>query len=308
AALGAGAIASVLLLSRLLEHLLENAPEPTYGFFFGLIAVSIVMPWSLLGRKSWPELVSGAIGIALIVGLGMAMSPEDRVDARRTAHEIRSASANPTSASPSSTPDGSARGEESPISSGDASARSEETVPASRTPTTTSRVYEAARFAIAGAIGIAAMILPGLSGSFVLLLLGVYFDVLRAINSWNFPLLFAFAFGCAVGGLLFVRFLSFLIARYRDPTLAFITGLLVGSLWELWPFAKMIAVGDDLLRGEKYLPRIDDATTWITLGAAVLGATILLLSIAWERRMRLARATKDNEASPPAPEAPSPAS
>lgn len=273
--LAAGGAAAILLLSRLLEFLLELHPQPTYGFFFGLVLVSVVVPWSLLRRKSWPELVAGIAGIGLMVACGLVLSPEARIEARREAQAIRA-----------STPAAEVSVETS-VAGDDAS-------PASN------RLERAVVFALSGAVGIAAMILPGLSGSFVLLLLGVYFDVLRAINRGDIVLLAAFGAGCAIGGLLFVRFLSFLVARFRDPTLAFITGLMVGSLWEIWPFAEIVRVGDEVLRGAKRWPALDEGATWGTIAAALGGGAAVVVSLVWERRAKRTRKGEAGDENPAA--------
>ncbi len=88
----------------------------------------------------------------------------------------------------------------------------------------------------AGAIAICAMILPGISGSFLLLIMGVYPIVLGAIESLDFATLAVFAVGCAVGLLSFVRLLSWLLRHCRFVLMAFLVGVLLGSLKVLWPW------------------------------------------------------------------------
>ncbi|HAJ88672.1 MAG TPA: DUF368 domain-containing protein, partial [Pseudomonas sp.] len=74
----------------------------------------------------------------------------------------------------------------------------------------------------AGAIAICAMILPGISGSFILVLLGLYPVVLGAVKSFDLGVMAIFAAGCLVGLLSFAKFLSWLLKRWRDLTLAFL--------------------------------------------------------------------------------------
>tara|TARA_R110000796_G_scaffold127333_4_gene242541 strand:+ start:850 stop:1794 length:945 start_codon:yes stop_codon:yes gene_type:complete len=93
---------------------------------------------------------------------------------------------------------------------------------------------------LAGAIAICAMILPGISGSFILLLLGLYSVVLGAVKDFNLGLISVFALGCVAGLLSFSRLLSWLLNHARDITLAFLTGLLVGSLNKVWPWKEVI--------------------------------------------------------------------
>lgn len=89
---------------------------------------------------------------------------------------------------------------------------------------------------LAGAIAICAMILPGISGSFLLLLMGLYAVVLGAVKSLDLAVLAVFAAGCLVGILSFSRLLSWLLSHFRDLTLAFLTGLMLGSLNKVWPW------------------------------------------------------------------------
>ena len=93
-----------------------------------------------------------------------------------------------------------------------------------------------------GILAISAMVLPGISGSFVLLLCGYYYPVISAISRLRhfYPediiYLSVFAAGNLVGLLVFVRIFSVLFKRFRDQTIFFLVGLMVGSLYALWPF------------------------------------------------------------------------
>lgn len=92
----------------------------------------------------------------------------------------------------------------------------------------------------AGAIAICAMILPGISGSFILLLLGMYAFVLEAVRSLDLAVLALFASGCLLGLVSFAGLLRWLLARWRDLTLAFLTGLMLGSLNKIWPWKETL--------------------------------------------------------------------
>ena len=87
-----------------------------------------------------------------------------------------------------------------------------------------------------GAIAICAMVLPGISGSFILLILGKYAYVLDGIGHFKLNILVPFALGAALGLMLFTRFLSWLLHTYERITMNFIVGILVASLWVIWPF------------------------------------------------------------------------
>lgn len=92
----------------------------------------------------------------------------------------------------------------------------------------------------AGAIAICAMILPGISGSFILVLLGLYPVVLGAVKNLDLAVMSVFAAGCLVGLLSFARVLSWMLDRWRDLTLAFLTGLMLGSLNKVWPWKETL--------------------------------------------------------------------
>ncbi len=92
----------------------------------------------------------------------------------------------------------------------------------------------------AGAIAICAMILPGISGSFILVLLGLYPVVLGAVKDLDVAVLAIFAAGCLVGILSFARILSWTLERWRDLTLVFLTGLMLGSLNKVWPWKETL--------------------------------------------------------------------
>ena len=94
---------------------------------------------------------------------------------------------------------------------------------------------------LAGAIAICAMILPGISGSFILLLLGLYSVVLGAVKDLDMLVLAVFASGCLVGILSFARLLSWLLSRWRDMSLAFLVGLMLGSLNKVWPWKETLS-------------------------------------------------------------------
>lgn len=94
---------------------------------------------------------------------------------------------------------------------------------------------------IAGSIAICAMILPGISGSFLLLVMGMYSGIIGAVRTLDFATLAWFAGGCVVGLLSFSHFLGWLFQRFRNMTLAVLTGVLIGSLQQIWPWKQMIS-------------------------------------------------------------------
>ncbi len=88
----------------------------------------------------------------------------------------------------------------------------------------------------AGAIAICAMILPGISGSFILVLLGMYTEVLGAVNDRDVGTLGVFTVGCVVGLALFSTLLNWLLQRYHNWVIAAMLGLMLGSTRVLWPW------------------------------------------------------------------------
>jgi putative membrane protein len=91
-------------------------------------------------------------------------------------------------------------------------------------------------FFLAGAIAICAMILPGISGSFLLVMMGMYTEVLGAVNDRDIFVLVMFALGCAVGLGLFSTLLNWLLTNYHRWVLAAMIGLMLGSTRVLWPW------------------------------------------------------------------------
>ena len=88
----------------------------------------------------------------------------------------------------------------------------------------------------AGAIAICAMILPGISGGFLLLMMGMYSTVVGAVSVLDFAILVPFAVGCGFGIIAFSHLLEWLLVRFRIATMAFLTGILMGSLNVIWPW------------------------------------------------------------------------
>ena len=93
----------------------------------------------------------------------------------------------------------------------------------------------------AGAIAICAMILPGISGSFILVLMGLYPTVIVAVKQLDLSILAIFAAGCLFGLLAFARLLRAALQHFRDLTLALLTGIMFGSLNKIWPWKNTLS-------------------------------------------------------------------
>lgn len=94
---------------------------------------------------------------------------------------------------------------------------------------------------LSGALAICAMILPGISGSFILLLLGKYEFVLNAISDFKISVIATFAVGAGVGLLSFSNLLSWLLKKHHDLTVALLSGFMIGSLNKVWPWKETIS-------------------------------------------------------------------
>lgn len=94
---------------------------------------------------------------------------------------------------------------------------------------------------LSGAIAICAMILPGISGAFILLLLGSYDKVLGAINDKDILTIALFGLGCVIGLFSFARLLKFLFGRFKNITVAVLAGFMIGSLNKVWPWKETIS-------------------------------------------------------------------
>lgn len=93
---------------------------------------------------------------------------------------------------------------------------------------------------LSGAVAICAMILPGISGSFILLLMGKYAFILSALKDLNIPVIAIFSAGCITGLLGFSHLLSWMFAKYRDLTISLLAGFMLGSLNKVWPWKKIL--------------------------------------------------------------------
>lgn len=93
----------------------------------------------------------------------------------------------------------------------------------------------------AGALAICAMILPGISGAFILVLLGAYHTVLTAVSELNIKVIATVGCGAVVGLLSFSRLLKWMFAHYKNVTIALLTGFVVGSLNKIWPWKKVLS-------------------------------------------------------------------
>ena len=124
---------------------------------------------------------------------------------------------------------------------------------------------------VTGALALCAMLLPGISGSYILVLLGKYHFILGALNQWDFVNLLLFMTGGVVGLLSFARGLIWLLARFANFVFAALSGLLLGSLRKIWPWQNSFLEEENAGLNLYYVPRIDlDPFPWEFAAAIAL--------------------------------------
>lgn len=261
AIIGVGAVVAILATSKLMENMLENYHSQSYAFFFGLVMVSIIFPYRYLKRRSWREVVSFVLALVMTVSLTFLVSEEEQVAKVKAKQEMHLA-------------DDMAKGDVALLNSG-ASSSDENGFISFEHPGVKRLVF----LFFAAALAISAMVLPGISGSFVLLLLGAYFDVLHAISDRQVVVLTVFCLGLGVGLLVFSRIMNFLLEKLYNITMAFMIGLMVGSLYVLWPFKKVVVVVTGVYRDTVYpcniIPASFGSVEVMSLLTAVIGAAII---------------------------------
>lgn len=94
------------------------------------------------------------------------------------------------------------------------------------------------------------MILPGISGSFILVLLGKYFFIMEAVKTFDIKVILVFGAGACIGITSFSRVLSYALKHFRNITLAVLTGFMLGSLNKVWPWKKLLNIYRQSWSGE----------------------------------------------------------
>lgn len=154
---------------------------------------------------------------------------------------------------------------------------------------------------ICGMVAISSMILPGLSGSYVLLIMGNYLLVIGSINDFfggdmgALGIMIPFAVGCGIGLLVFSRILAFVFDKYKEPTIGLLTGFVFGSLAVIWPWKETRFMKNNLgefvdkkgqiiqdvcregivLKYDRYVPSLDTGF-WFAVGLIILGIILVI--------------------------------
>jgi putative membrane protein len=131
---------------------------------------------------------------------------------------------------------------------------------------------------LGGAVAVCAWILPGLSGSFILLLLGLYATVLEAINSLNLVLLGSLALGCILGLVCFSRVLTWMFQKYREETLGLLVGFMIGALAKVWPWKHTLSY--QMGNAGQQIPLVQEVVTPHTFQEITGGDPQILLVVA----------------------------
>jgi putative membrane protein len=251
--LGIGALSSIIALAKLMTYLLKHQHDPTYGFFFGLVLLSVIAPFQLIRKKTVPVFLAIVIAMSSVFAVSFAVSGDAMLHKAQKKHELQVRT-------------------------------SQNIQPAQAVSPQNIKFLKFVYLFFLGAVSISAMILPGVSGSFLLLLLGGYFEILEAITTRNFPVLGAFALGCIVGILLFTRLLDYLLKKWYDTTMGFLVGLVIGSLWMIWPFKTSAVVGDETVYLTNMIPRQFSANEVLTVVAFIAGSLIVAAMLIIEYR------------------------
>ncbi|QCX00534.1 DUF368 domain-containing protein [Aggregatimonas sangjinii] len=137
---------------------------------------------------------------------------------------------------------------------------------------------------LSGALAVCAMILPGISGAFILVLLGSYKTILEAVHKWDFQVVVTVGLGAIFGLLSFAKLLKWMFSNYKNITLALLTGFILGSLNKIWPWKRIL---ETRTFGEKIIPIKtqnispfafeDDPQLLFAILAAVVGFSLIFI-------------------------------
>ncbi len=223
-----GAVVAIVSLSSLMKYLIVHHFSVTYALFFGLILISIIIPVKMLTDKRIHLVFFVVLGIVATIYVTVAVNPYEKVKMKSDTYESQY------------------------LENKEPKQEKSDIKAFSFIGKYTSDEYIYAL--ICGAVAVSAMVLPGISGSLVLILMGEYFEVVSAIsglktlNLDNMAFLGCFAVGIIFGGLFFAKLINIVLKRYYNTTMAFLTGLMAGSLYALWPFKKSIIMAEQYIK------------------------------------------------------------
>ena len=134
---------------------------------------------------------------------------------------------------------------------------------------------------LSGCVAISAMLLPGISGSFILLILNKYTYIFNAIGYFNISVLLPFAAGMLTGLVIFSRILSWVLHRFYRHTTLIITGILISSLWLIWPFQdrayETIGTKIKLVSSTPIIPYEINSALFLTILLFFIGTSVVII-------------------------------
>lgn len=265
----AGAVAAIISLSSLMKYLIVHQFSITYSLFFGLILISIIIPVKMLTDKKFYLIFFVLMGTISTLYVTHAVNPYDKVKMKSDVYAGKYLQTQSL---------------QNRDLKQDLKKEKQESAAFFFTGKYTFDEYLYA--GICGTVAVSAMVLPGISGSLVLILMGEYFEVVSAIsglktlNLDNVVFLGCFAMGIILGGLLFVRFVTAVLKRYYNAAMAFLIGLMAGSLSALWPFKKSIIMAQHYIKEDGVIRMIQDVRVYTNMNELPCIGTEFYLSIA----------------------------
>lgn len=137
---------------------------------------------------------------------------------------------------------------------------------------------------LSGAVAICAMILPGISGAFILVLLGKYKYVIGALLALDIPVILVFMLGAAVGIIAFSNVLRWLLDHYHDLTVALLLGFMLGALRKIWPWKVYEPISEAFTRETNIMPSGLTPDVLAAIGLMVLGVALVFFVEAYAAR------------------------
>ncbi len=253
-----GALVCIFTLSSLMKYLLINHFSITYGYFFGLIILSVIVPWRMLKSARVLLILPALLGILLTVGVTVGVNPYDKAVNKSELLKQSYISQQAEDIAEQNTSD---------------------KLQFVGKYSTGEYIY----IFICGTIAISAMVLPGISGSLVLILLNQYFAVISAVANIRALLLDDILFLCCMaagiifGLISFARLIEYAFKRFHDPMISFLIGLIIGSLYSLWPFKKGIVISEFYVKEGSSIEMLKDYTVYSNLN--ILPESMSQLSI-----------------------------
>ena len=262
-----GAVVAIIGLSSLMKYLIIHHFSVTYALFFGLILISIIIPVKMLTHKKAYLILFVILGAVSTIYVAYAVNPYEKVKMKSEAYEGQY------------------------LKNQDFKKEKPEFIQKEKSGVkafafTGKYTFDEYIYAlICGAVAISAMVLPGISGSLVLILMGEYFEVVSAISGLktlsldNMIFLGCFTIGIILGGLLFARLINAVLKKYYNATMAFLIGLMAGSLYALWPFKKSIVMVQQYIKKDGVISIAQNVRVYTNMNECPQIGTQLYISV-----------------------------